>query len=67
MSEKDHGMLFVPKLHIITKIYQDPNGFEYVQLPRHGKKKFYLGEPQKNDLKQHELDEFMVTVKAKQK
>jgi len=67
MNDKDHGMLFIPKLHLITKIYQDANGFEYVQLPKHGKRKFYLGELQKNDLKQHELGEFMVTIKEKQK
>lgn len=66
MSDKDHGMLFIPKLHLITKIYQDASGFEYVHLPKHGKKKIYLGGPEKNDLKQHELDEFMVAVKENQ-
>lgn len=65
MSDVDHGMLFIPKLHLITKIHQNADGFEYVHLPKHGKKKFYLGDPQKNDLKQHELDEFMVVIKEK--
>ena len=38
---KDYGMLFVPKLCLLTKIYEDEEGF-YVHLPKHGKQKFRI-------------------------
>jgi len=37
------GMLFIPELGLLVKIHRDTKG-EYVHLPRHGSKKFYLKE-----------------------
>jgi len=42
MSE-DLGMLFIPELGLLVKIHRDENG-EYIHLPGHGSKKFYLKE-----------------------
>jgi hypothetical protein len=38
---EDLGMLFIPDLHVIVKVYKDEKG-EYVELPRCGERKFYL-------------------------
>lgn len=40
---EDLGMLFIPKLGLLTKIRKDSNGLLYVNLPS-SKKKHYLGE-----------------------
>ena len=47
----DLGMLFLPDLGLLTKILKDKNGLMYVHLPKHGNKKFYLGEEEKKEKK----------------
>jgi len=42
MSSEDLGMLFIPELGLLAKIYRDAKG-EYIILPR-SKKKHYLKE-----------------------
>jgi len=44
---KDLGMLFIPELGLLVKIHRDKRG-EYVHLPGHGSKKFYLKEAEVN-------------------
>jgi len=44
---EDLGMFFIPELGLLTKILKDKNGLMYVHLPKHGTKKFYLGEEEK--------------------
>ncbi len=41
-STEDLGMFFIPKLNLLTKIFEDENGLFYVKLPN-VKGKHYLG------------------------
>lgn len=43
MSQEDLGMLFIPDLHVLCKIYKDSKGM-YIHLPGEGKKKSRLEE-----------------------
>ena len=38
---EDLGMLFIPDLHVVVKVYKDEKG-KYVKLPRCCGRKFYL-------------------------
>jgi hypothetical protein len=38
LSQEDLGMLFIPDLHVLCKIYKDSKGM-YIHLPSEGKQK----------------------------
>ena len=43
MENEDLGMLFIPELHVLCKIYRDSKGM-YIRLPDERNKKAYLEE-----------------------